>query len=101
MMKIASIILSFSLLFINSYSGSIDCVDVYSASSGTGDDDEASVSCSDYYDDAKKDYTLVSCGWNSATFAGDNMDGGYMSDDGKSCIAINGNGGDGITARAR
>ena len=100
-MDILSVLVS--LLFISCHSGSIDCVDVYSSlsGSGTGDEDKASVSCSDYYDDAKKDYTLVSCGWDSATFAGDNMDGGYMSEDGKSCIAINGNGGDGITARAR
>ena len=88
-----------SILLIKPSSSNFDCVVAYSNPSGTGDDDQISVGCADINDGAYP--TMVSCGFRPIDPNDEHVDGAWMSDDGETCIAQNGQGGAGVTAIAR
>ena len=69
----------------------VDCYNVVSGQSGTGDDELASVTC------GSTGYTMTGC---SAQTYWKEMDGSYMSDSGR-CYARNGSGGKGVWAYGR
>lgn len=79
------------LIVFNIHSTSSNCITVASSSSGSAQDAEASVSCSN-------PYTLVSCGYKAVN-TGERVKGAYVT--GQTCYARNSAGSSGIIAYAR
>ena len=71
-----------------------NCASISSLKSGPGDN-EISITCNSTFP------TMVSCGFRGWNFWDAFMDGAEMSSDGTSCIAQNGNNGQGVAAIAR
>ena len=84
------------ILLLKETLSNFDCITIKSGRSSTGDDHQAIQECTN-----SQFPTLVSCGFGPYSSGDDDIDGGYMSADGKQCVAINGNGGNGVYAYAR
>ena len=88
-----------ALLLFHPIEGNFDCKVATSSLSDTSDDAQTTIKCADANNGQYP--TMVSCGFRARYVNDEEVDGAWMSTDGETCTAQNGNGGSGVYAVAR
>ena len=87
------------ILLLRGMHSNFDCTVSTTSLSGTSDDAQRTIKCADANNGEYP--TMVSCGFRSRYVGDEEVDGAWMSTDGESCTAQNGQGGSGVYAVAR